>query len=219
MSINQGTTPGRALAIETDLARIMADLAGVRDLTRDLRTKRRIAQNEHDTYKRTNLVLAQEQEAVVEAVLVQEILTAKGADGKALYSNEDARKTAVIVAKARHAEYQEAVTILRAAEAHLANLAMNVVEAEDELKSAADYTWNLRSLLDGARSEIMAVVTLDGPKIPAEIRIVAPEGGIPLVVQGLPSEIPLVAQGLPSEIQLKAPTSLPAVYLMSKEAA
>lgn len=196
------------MLIETDLTRHMADLDRSKFDVFAERDKKMALLRKLETIKRTNLVMAQDQVKIEKDRIFIDVCEERGADGKAKYGNDTLRSAAATARQAEDADYKEAVHVLRTVESEIANLQLDVQEIEDLISSIKDLNWTLRTLVDGARSEVMAIATFDGPKVPAEI------------VHKIPSEIRLTAPESLPQIRLTAPETLPTVTLITpKEAA
>lgn len=168
-------TRGLAMCQEMGLDRLMVELEEQRRIPLDLRKQLIAKKQALSLHQRGELLTAQDMLKGEEANVFLMMLDEKHTDGKAKWSNEEARKARVIQLQREDAGYQAALTRYRKAEGDAENLRQDIAEIEDQVKSAAEVIYAIKEQIRGASAAIMAVCTFDGPTLPREIRLLAPE--------------------------------------------
>lgn len=180
------TTIGEQLIASVDLYRLRKELEGIRNIPFDLRTKRRNLQAELDLYNRSTLATAREELDVQKAWITLKITDQMDEKtGKPRFTNENTRAAAMVVMMSKDPDYQGALSKLRECEKRVASLQLQIQECDDGIKSNAELVWTLRTLVDGARAEVAAICTFDGPVMPAEIPLVPPKEPMTVTVRHL----------------------------------
>lgn len=197
-------TKGLALAQEVGLDKFMTLLEERRTIPVQLRIERQQTIQRKREIEMGALLVARDRLELERARLLMEVLNAKGQDGKAAYTNEEARKAALVLKQAEDEAYQEALSEVRKWEGEVSSLQERLNEIELETKIAAEDCWGLRKLVDGAVAAINAVISLDGPKLPSQIAITAPPA-LPQIQIVAPDQFP--------GVQLLAPNNLPPVLM------
>lgn len=89
---------------------------------------------------------------------------------KPKYSNEPARNAALELLKRDDIDYDAALRRFRAADQQLATLKGEADDLQQQLANVNSKLWGLRELVKGDSAVLMAVASIDAPKIPTEIR-------------------------------------------------
>lgn len=187
------TTAGRIIQ-NVELDRLMTQLKEHLTIPVQLRQQRMAMLQDQTAFKRTTYQAAFDALKVEEARIFFEIDGATDEKGKPMYTNETARKHAMVQRCAADEAYKEALAAFRAAEAEADKIQLNLNELDEQIKVEAEVIWGLRELVRAAAVTVNAIATFDGPKLPMSIPITLPTD--------------------PLLIRLVAPESLPNIHLV-----
>lgn len=170
----------------TELDRYMQELDQSRRIPADLRQEKLELQQRLSDLKNSHWVMAKDALEVEKARLFFEIQEELDDKGKPKHSNETARNAAMVLKQKDDPDFQEALVTLRAVEVKIEKLNLAIQEVDEQIKSAAEVIWSARTLVEGATTALKAVATFDGPRLPTEIVLKAPESlpSIMLVTKG-----------------------------------